>query len=486
MNATLPIHDTAKARPSPKGGEPLCHINPDWLNIESVVENDLCTQCGACAAMCPHDTIDLTRDEHYRYFPKVKDESLCVNKCKSLCVQVCAGVQEDPSLWERNPIVAETYEEYCGGAITDTWIGYSTDDAIRSRGTSGGLVTGLLVYLLESGQIDGALLVGSNKKDPMQHDILIARTREEIEDAWGSKYYPMPIGERFRELVSSTERFAVVLLGCHMRSLRLMERKLPRLEMSIVLRIGLICGYCAGFKAIVDQARDWDIDLKTNERIDYREGKWPGHVRIQGQDKVERKLIYEFLPRIPFTTNYRCTICSDLMNETADVVVGDAWLKELTDRKDEGWSVIAARNRKVVPLIESAIRDGALYLEPADSETFVRSQEKPMRYKKHALTTRLKFASKVMGKTLPNVDLSRYPDGFETNFWNRLGNRLFMTTMWTFALNDPLRRAMYRFVPNATVQWWVRSIFLMIAHDGRGSFLSKWLLKKEPMLNCDA
>lgn len=483
---SLNVLQTPAPRPAAKAAEPLCHVNPDWLNIESVVENDLCTQCGACAAMCPHKTIELERDEHFRYFPRVRDESLCIDRCKSLCVQVCAGVQEDPSLWERNPIVAETYDEYCAGAITDTWIGYANDPGIRARGTSGGLITGLLVYLLESGQIDGVLLVGANKKDPLHHDIFIARTREEIEDSWGSKYYPMPMGAHFRELVSSTERFAVVLLGCHMRSLRLMERKLPRLEMSIVLRIGLICGYCAGFKAVADQARDWEIDLEKNRRIDYREGKWPGNVRIQTEDQDKRTLIYNFLTRIPFTTNYRCTICSDLMNETADVVVGDAWLKELTDRKDEGWSVIAVRNPSVVPMIESAIRDGALHLEPADTETFVRSQEKPMRYKKHALVTRLKFASRVMGRTLPNIDLSRYPDGFQTNFWNRLGNRLFMLTSWMFALNDPLRRAMYRFIPRKGVQWWVRSIFLMIAHDGNGSFLSKWLLKKEPMLNCDA
>lgn len=471
------------------GGGPaktLVHVNPAWLNIGSVVENDLCTQCGACAAMCPHKTIEIVRDEHYRFFPQVRDESLCQTQCKSLCVDVCAGVQEDPSLWENNPIVLDTYEDFCGGDITHTWIGYSTDEAIRARGTSGGLVTGLLVYLLESGQIDGALLVGANKKDPKQHDITIARSREELEDAWGSKYYPMPIGERFRELVSAKEKFAVVLLGCHMRSLRLMERKLPRLASSIVLRIGLICGYCAGFKAIDDQARDWELDLETNRRIDYREGKWPGNVRIETPETTKKTLIYNFLTRIPFTTNYRCTICSDLMNETADVVVGDAWLKELTGRKDEGWSVIAVREPKVVPLIESAIRDGALHLEEADTETFVRSQEKPMRYKKHALATRLQFARKVMGRTLPNVDLSRYPDGFEANFWNRLGNRLFMLTMWTFSMNDPLRRAMYRRVPRVASQWWVRSIFLMIAHDGRGSFLSKWLLKKEPMLNCDA
>ena len=39
-----------------------CHLNPEWLNIDSVVQNDLCTQCGACVAMCPHDNIVIERD----------------------------------------------------------------------------------------------------------------------------------------------------------------------------------------------------------------------------------------------------------------------------------------------------------------------------------------------------------------------------------------------------------------------------------------
>jgi coenzyme F420 hydrogenase subunit beta len=461
-------------------------VNPRWLNIEPVVDNDLCTQCGACAAMCPHDNIVIRRDEHYRFFPSVVSEHPCVHSCKSLCVDVCAGVHEDPALWAKDPLVPRDYEDFCAGPIVETWIGYSTDPGIRSRGTSGGLITGLLVYLLEAGEIDGALLVAANNSNPLEHDIQIARTRAEIEDAWGSKYYPMPMGARFGELMSRQEKYAVVLLGCHMRSLRLMERRLPRLRSSIVLRIGLICGYCTGFKGIVDQARDWGLDLASNRRIDYREGKWPGNVRIQTPAADKRTVIYDFLQRIPFTTNYRCTICSDLMNETADLTVGDAWLKELTDRKDEGWSVVGVRNPAVLPLLEAARRDGALYLEPADTATFIRSQEKPMRYKKHALKVRLDFARKVMGRALPNLDLERFPDGFPTNFWNRFGNRLFMLTMWTFSMRDPLRRAMYRWVPRPVIGWYVRSVFLMIAHDGQSSFLAKWLLGKQPMLNCDA
>lgn len=463
------------------------HLNPEWLNIDSVVSNDLCTQCGACVAMCPHDNIVLERDEHWRYFPKVTREEPCVKHCKSLCVDICSGVHEDSSLWKRQPVVEKDYDEWCAGPVVKTYIGYSNDDGIRSRGTSGGLITGLLVYLLESGRIDGALLVGPNKSQPLQHDIMIARTRQEIEDAWGSKYYPMPIGQLFSELMDKNGKYAVVLLGCHMRALRLMERRLPRLRTNVVLRVGIICGYCSGFKATVDQAQEWGVkDLYQITRIDYRDGKWPGNVRIQAPGLDKQTVIYNFLARLPLTTNHRCMICSDLMNETADITLGDAWLKELTTRKDEGWSVMAVRNPAVIPLIEEARESGAMYLEEADTETFIRSQEKPMRYKKHALKVRYWFVRNIMRRSLPNHNIDRFADGFNANRWNAIGNVMFMLTMWTFFKRDRLRRALYRVVSRNLINWYVRSIFLMIAHDGKSSFLYKWLWRKDPAMNCDA
>lgn len=463
------------------------HLNPEWLNIDPVVSNDLCTQCGACVAMCPHDNIVLDRDEHWRFYPRVVEEDPCIKHCKSLCVEICAGVHEDSSLWKKQPIVEKDYKEFCGGPVLQTWIGYSTDDGIRSRGTSGGLITGLLVYLLESGKIDGVLLVGPNNAHPLEHDIMIARTRADIEAAWGSKYYPMPIGKLFRELMHKTEKYAVVLLGCHMRSLRLMERFIPRLRTSVVLRVGIICGYCSGFKATVDQAKEWGVkDLYQIKRIDYRDGKWPGNVRIQAPGIDKHTVIYNFLARLPLTTNHRCMICSDLMNETADITLGDAWLKELTTRKDEGWSVMAVRNPAVVPLIAEAVRDGALYLEEVDTETFIRSQEKPMRYKKHALLVRLWFAKKIMRRSIPNNNFNRFADGFPVNVWNRIGNVMFLITMWTFFKRDAFRRSFYRVVPRKLINSYVRWVFLMIAHDGKTSFLLKWILRRDPAMNCDA
>ena len=76
-----------------------------------------------------------------------------------------------------------------------------------------------------------------------------------------------------------------MLLGCHMRSLRLLEQQFPRLKKSILLRIGLICGYCSGFKAVVDQAGEWGLhNISDVTELDYRKGTWPGNFRLKSGD----------------------------------------------------------------------------------------------------------------------------------------------------------------------------------------------------------
>lgn len=463
------------------------NINPAWTSVAAVVEAGLCTQCGACVSMCPHNNVEIYRDKHFRFYPAVVAPDACIQKCKSMCVEICAGVHEDPGLWKKEPIVPATYEEFCNGPILKTYVGYSRDAGIRNRASSGGLVTSLLVYLLDSRQIDGVLLVGPTGPTPTEHEIKVARTRAEIEDACGSKYYPMPIGERFRELLSFSERYAVVLLGCQMRSLRLLERRIAPLRRSILLRIGLICGYCSGFKATADQVREWGIKRDSDiYRIDYRDGKWPGKFRVQAAGGIDKSaVIYEFLERLPFTTNLRCMICSDLMNETADITVGDAWLRQLTDRKDEGWSIAAARNLEALNYLEAAAREGAVYLEAVDNATLAKTQEKPMRYKKDALRVRLWFVGTILHRTVPDNDFDRFAAHFNANLWNKTGNVLFLLTLCIFFQRDRFRRWVFQYVPRALLRKYVRMIFLMIAHDGVRSFVAKLLLGKEPALNCD-
>ncbi len=457
-------------------------------NIETVVNNGLCTQCGACASACPHGNIHIRRDDHWRYVPEVTEPSLCREKCGGLCRDICGGLHEDYNLWPPNQFSGTGYQEWCTGKVREVRIGYATDPGIRERGSSGGVVTGLLVYLLETGLIDGALVIGPYDPEHNEHRPFIARSRQELESAWGSKYYPMPLGKHFKEMMNGEERYAVVLMGCHMRSLRLMEQRFPRLKDNILLRIGLICGYCSGFKAVEDQAREWGIkEVPDIEALDYRKGPWPGNFCLKAGNIEKERVIYEFLLRLPFTTNQRCMVCADLMNETSDITVGDAWLGELTEKRDAGWSVAAARNTTAADLLRKAQESGYLHLRESDLETFARSQEKPMRYKKYAFRTRLDYVSKKMKTSVPEYDLEKIDVPTPIDRWNRRGNRLFLLTLRIFFKRDRLRRFVFRWAPSFLLHRYIRFIFAMIAHDGQENFLRKHLSRKrQTVLNCDA
>lgn len=462
-------------------------INPPMLNVDSVVRAGLCMQCGACEAACPHDIIEIKRDSHWRFHPDIAEDEHCQKQCNGFCVDICPGVNEDPGLWPTPHYDTSDFDQWCSGPLHTVKVGYATDSDLRKQGTSGGAVTAFLLHLLESGKVDGVLLVGPNRTSPYEHDIHIARTREEIIAAWGSKYYPMPIASKFREMARSGEKYAVVLLGCHMRALRLMEQRSKRLRDSIVVRLGLICGYCSGFKAVLDEASDQGFeDFSEVTRVDYRHGKWPGYVRIKSPDRESSTLIYKFLERLPFTTNYRCMICSDLMNETADLTFGDAWLKELTSKKDEGWSIIAVRNAFAAELLGEAVLAKKLVLEGCSKDALVLSQEKPMRYKKFALQARYAFTRKVLHRPLPNHDISFPIECANLNTWNKIGNWCFLLTTVLFFPNNRFRRFVMKCLPTKIVRWYIRTIFLMIAHDGSESFLRRLFADDVTSLNCDA
>src|SRR5690606_8382981 len=90
------------------------------------------------------------------------------------------------------------------------YVGHSMDDKIRYDSSSGGMITQILLYLLEEGLIDGALVTRMNPERPLEPEPFIARTPEDIIEARGSKYCPVPANVALREIIEEPGRYAVV------------------------------------------------------------------------------------------------------------------------------------------------------------------------------------------------------------------------------------------------------------------------------------
>ncbi len=109
------------------------------------------------------------------YFFQVDIEA-CV-AC-GLCLSGCGGAGLAPGLLseEVDPFKGEVLAAYCG---------HATDSEIHERGQSGGVVTALLAFMLESGRVDKALVNRMPEDGTLRPEHYWAHNKEELYQAKG-------------------------------------------------------------------------------------------------------------------------------------------------------------------------------------------------------------------------------------------------------------------------------------------------------------
>lgn len=83
-----------------------------------------------------------------------------------------------------------------------------------------------------------------------------------------------------------------------------------------------------------------------------------------------------------------CDYCDDVVGETADVSVGDAWLPQY--RADTaGTNIIVVRSARIDEMIERARREKSLELQPVHADLVARSQVRGFHHRRTGLGVRL-------------------------------------------------------------------------------------------------
>ena len=302
--------------------------------IAQVVKDGLCTGCGTCIALCPEEAIKLTIDEKKGIYVPELDEEKC-NNC-GICVKVCPGHEVDFKQLNLE-IFGKEPEDILIGNYLNCYVGHSTNYDIRYNSASGGLITQLLIFALEEGIIDGALVTRMKKDNPLEPEPFIARTKEEIIEASKSKYCPVPANIALKEILESKEgeKFAVVGVPCHIQGIRKAEMINKKLKQKIVLLLGLWCSTTCNFLGTEFVLKRLGVSKEEVRELDYRGEGWPGGLSVQLKNG-EKKFISlgDY-----WDTNFssfrpsRCRLCSDAIAEFADICFGDyrgrdAYLKE--------------------------------------------------------------------------------------------------------------------------------------------------------------
>ncbi|MEM2359157.1 MAG: coenzyme F420 hydrogenase/dehydrogenase beta subunit N-terminal domain-containing protein [Candidatus Jordarchaeales archaeon] len=206
-------------------------------NICFVVESGLCAGCGTCYSFCPNNAIRIIKNSKNGFLIATVDEKKC-SKC-GICVEVCPGFSFDFEK-TRLELFKENKVNFFVGPYLNAYLGYSTDHDIRYMSSSGGLVTALLLFALEEGLIDGAIVT---KMEGLEATPIIAENNEEIIAASGSKYCPVPLNIALKRVLETEKgkKFAIVGLPCHIHGVRKAEKN-KELKEKIAFLLGLFCG----------------------------------------------------------------------------------------------------------------------------------------------------------------------------------------------------------------------------------------------------
>lgn len=328
-----------------------------------------CCGCGTCAGICPREAIKMKVNERGFYTPSI-DYKNC-DQC-GLCNTVCP--ENDAKL---SGFIFGDQNDILLGSHIDCYIGYCTDENLRFESSSGGMISQLLIFALEKGIIDGALVTRMKKNQPLEPEPFIARTKEEVFSAIGSKYCPVPTNILLKEILKKDGKFAVVGLPCHIRAIRKAEMMNPKLREKIVLHFGLFCSGVKSFFGTEYILKRMAIKKENIKSIKYRGKGWPGYMQIElrGGKRVHLSFFDSIYYGGAFGMlfkNIACIFCKDCTAELSDISFGDAWGIEKNDTK--GTSLIIARTKTGIELLRKASFEGKVRINKIEGGAVLLSQ----------------------------------------------------------------------------------------------------------------
>lgn len=289
--------------------------------IREVHARGLCGACGGCVSFCSAGELNALRFGSDG-FPEFADEDRCL-KC-GICYLVCPQVKVlDHELGQRFGW------EGPSGPYRSVRSVRTTDPEIAAAATDGGAVTALLLWALENGVIDGALV--SRRTGPFSRQPAVATTREELIDAAGSHFgetaHLGEMGNAYTSFVPTIrgigklrrrklQKVALVGTPCQVYSLRKMQllRVVPSDAVRLV--IGLFCMESFAFteEARAHLEENLDVSLDRVVKLNVKE-----NVILTKSTGEEVHVPFELVDEI---ARPACMACPDFASDFADLSCG--------------------------------------------------------------------------------------------------------------------------------------------------------------------
>lgn len=382
-------------------------------SLARVAAGNLCAGCGACAGMLPGR---VTMTIEAPGFPRPRqvaplapeEDARVARTCPALGQRVEAGARTDSPLW--GPYIA-------------MMMGHATDDGLRQAGASGGALSGLLLHLLEAGEVDAVLQIAADPDLPFGNTTVISQDREGILAAAGSRYAPSSPLANLAAHVADGRRFAFVGKPCDAVAMAAIRAEDPEVARAFPIIVSFFCAGVPSFSGVRALLAALEAPEAELARFRYRGQGWPGRATATLSDGSERSMSYHdsWGKVLSKHVQHRCKICADGTGAAADIVCADAWESDAKGyplfAEAPGQSLIVVRTPLGARVVDEAKAQGRLVTEPFDPARLVGIQP-GQRERRRALAARL-AALKVSGKPIPRYRGLRLLEAARQNPLNR-------------------------------------------------------------------
>ena len=329
--------------------------------LNDIVDNGLCIGCGLCQSIAGKENIEVSMTAKGRLEPKEigKISPEIFKKILNVCPgTIVEGLpKEEVDSYSENNLVL--------GYYLSLFYSWSTNKKIRFESSTGGLLNGLSLYLLESKKVKFIMHTDGNPKKPMRSVSKFSYNKEELlGNESRSRYGPASPLDRFHEALDLNLPFAFVGKPCDISAVRQLAKIDSRVNKLCKYLLTLVCGGFAEFTKSQDFIESFKVKEDELSIFRYRGYGNPGRMYIKTKDGREHDREYnsfwgeESTWRVPF----RCKICPDAIGESADVAALDTWRGGSPKGEDEGFNAAIVRTKKGLDLINSATKAGFIHI----------------------------------------------------------------------------------------------------------------------------
>lgn len=321
--------------------------------------------------------------------PEMNDRIAAI--CPGLGQHVEAGGRKDDPLW---------------GPYEAMYQGHSTDEDVRFAGASGGGLTGLAIWLLESGKVQAIVQVRADPDRAVGNVATISRSPEEVLEAAGSRYAPAAPLSILPDIAPELARLAFIGKPCDAAALRAMADADPEIAARFPVILSFFCAGTPslhGAEAVLGALGSSSQDAKA---FRYRGNGWPGMATVtKASGEIAEMSYHDSWGKILSKhVQHRCKICADGTGVAADIVCADAWEADEAGyplfTESEGTSLVVARTAFGARVLAEAEASGALHLAPFDVASLAGIQP-GQRNRRRALWARL-AALRLLGRPVPS------------------------------------------------------------------------------------